>query len=266
MNYNTLISIMPKVAIDTDAQAFITASGISGINSTAINTLVIDLKNASLWNKMKAIYPFVGNTSASQKYNLKDARDLDIAYRLTFIGGGTFSSNGYQGNSVNGYANTFLNSSTDLTNTSNHISYYSRTATVGTVCEIGTFDGSPNTFFQLRSAANYASGNLSSVLNFTTTGSALGFWLGTKRSNTDREIYRNGISEATNTTSDTSPFPNINILLNARNAVNNSPAGAQLFSNKECAFSSIGDGLTDAEAVSLYNIVQNFNTTLSRQV
>jgi len=251
--------MMPK--LDVDAQAFILASGISGINSIAINTLVIDLKNASLWSKMKCIYPFVGSTSSSQKYNLKDARDLDIAYRLAFIGGGTHSTNGYQGNSVNGYANTFLNSATDLTNTSNHISYYSRTATVGLVCEMGTFDGSPNTFFQLRSAANYASGGLASVLNFTTTANALGFWLGTKRSNTDREIYINGISEATNTTSDTSTFPNINILLNARNA-----AGAQLFSNKECAFATIGDGLTDAEAVSLYNIVQNFQTTLSRQV
>ena len=93
---------------DADAQAFITATGISGTNATATNQLVLDLKAANIWTKMKAIYPFVGNTSASQKYNLKDSRDLDAAYRLTFFGGGTFSANGYQCNGTNSYGNTFI--------------------------------------------------------------------------------------------------------------------------------------------------------------
>jgi len=37
---------------DADAQAFITASGISGTNATAVNQLVIDLKAANIWNKI----------------------------------------------------------------------------------------------------------------------------------------------------------------------------------------------------------------------
>jgi len=251
---------------DADAQAFITASGISGTEATATNQLVIDLKAANIWTKMKAVYPMVGGTATSCKWNLKDARDLDAAYRLVFSGGGTFSSNGYQPNGTNGYANTFLNASTNLTNTNNHISFYSRTATVGVACEMGTYNGTSNAFFQVRAAGNYISGSGTNAIGFTTTGSALGFWLGTKRSNTDREIYRNGVSEATNTTSDSLALPNILIYLGARNSVNYVPPGAQLFSNKECAFSSIGDGLTDAEALAFYNAVQTFNTTLGRQV
>ena len=255
-----------SVPTDADAQAFITATGISGTNATATNKLVIDLKAANVWTKMKAVYPFVGNTASSQKYNLKDARDLDAAYRLAFVGGGTFSSNGYLPNGVNAYANTFLNSGVNLTNTNNHLSYYSRTATVGVVCEMGTYDGLTSSFFQVRAAGNYISGNVSNAINFTTTGSALGFWLGTKRSNTDREVYRNGVSETTNTTSDSLALPNIPIYLGARNSVNYTPSGAQLFSSKQCAFASIGDGLTDTEASNYYTTVQAFQTTLSRNV
>ena len=49
--------------------------------------------------------------------------------------------------------------------------------------------------------------------------------------------------------------------------VNNNGAISTIgYSNKQCAFASIGDGLTDAEALALYNAVQTFNTTLARQV
>jgi hypothetical protein len=38
------------------------------------------------------------------------------------------------------------------------------------------------------------------------------------------------------------------------------------YENKECAFASIGDGLTDADVANLYTIVQKYQTTLGRQV
>ena len=37
-------------------------------------------------------------------------------------------------------------------------------------------------------------------------------------------------------------------------------------SNNNCAFASIGDGLTDAEVSSFYTAVQNYQTTLGRQI
>lgn len=248
---------------DADAQEFITASGISGTEATAINTLVGTLKSAGVWTKIKAAYPMVGGTATSCKWNLKDARDLDAAYRLFFNGGGTFSSSGYLPNGTNAYANTFLNPSTQLTATSVHLSYYSRTATpVGTTVEIGNNNGSANVF-HIRSAANFIAGSSSTTLmNFTTTTNAQGFWLGTKRANNDREIYRNGVTQTTSTTSDTTAFTSVNLYLGATNQ-NATPAS---YSNKQCAFASIGDGLTDAEVTAFYNAVQTFNTTLGRQV
>lgn len=256
---------------DPDAQLFFNAQTGAGVTLTttqmnAVNQWVVDSKAANIWTKFKAIYPFVGSTATSQKFNLKNPLDTNAAFRLSFIGGGTHSANGYQPNGINSYANTFLNSGVDLTNTNNHISYYSRTATVGVVVEMGTYDGATSSFFQVRTAANYISGNVSNAISYTTTGSALGFWLGTKRSNTDREVYRNGVSETTNTTSDSLALPNILIYLGARNSVNYIPPGAQLFSSKELAFSTIGDGLTDLESQLFYQITEKYQVALSRNI
>ncbi len=68
---------------DADAQAFITATAITDLTQqTAINTLVTQLKTYGIWTKMKALYPFVGGTATAHKFNLKDPRDLDAAFRL----------------------------------------------------------------------------------------------------------------------------------------------------------------------------------------
>ena len=253
--------MMPK--LDADAQAFITASGISGINSTAINTLVIDLKSASLWTKMKCIYPFVGSTSASQKYNLKDARDLDIAYRLTFIGGGTFSNNGYQGNAVNSYANTNLNVNTVLDGTNSHLSYYSRTIAPAIAADyymIGALEGT--NYYAIDIIPNmYSSLGSFSIANNAPITNSSGFFIVKKETNNNQKAIRN-LSILDTKVQMVTTKPNFNLSINALIFT----GGIYGYSPFECAFSSIGDGLTDAEAVSLYNIVQNFQTTLSRQV
>jgi hypothetical protein len=98
-------------SFDPDAQAFITAAAITDpTQQTAIDNLVIGLKADGLWTNMQAIYPLVGGTASSHKWNLKDPRDLDAAYRLAFFGGWTHNSNGITGNGANTYADTFYNS------------------------------------------------------------------------------------------------------------------------------------------------------------
>ena len=69
--------------------------------------------------------------------------------------------------------------------------------------------------------------------------------------------------EGQNTTSVTTLLSNFPLYIGARN---NSNGAASQFSNKECAFCSIGYDLTDTEVATLYTIVQNFQTTLGRQV
>jgi hypothetical protein len=254
-------------ANDADAQAFITASGISGTEATAINTLVIDLKAANIWTKMKAVYPMVGGTATSCKWNLKNPVDSNAAYRLVFSGGGTFSANGYQLNGTNSYANTFLIPSTSLSLNSAHLSFYSRTNNVGTYADMGgNGTGSTNdSYFQILS--KWSDNSLYAMVNdldFTTNvvTNSLGLMLGSRTALNVSKSYRNGVVITSKTAASISR-PSKNVFIGARN---NAADGILNYSNRQCAFASIGDGLSDAEALAFYNAVQNFNTTLGRQV
>jgi hypothetical protein len=263
-NVNTTQSFYYNSAYNNETNAFLFSTQITDNTiQTATNTLVTDLKTAGVFTKMKAIYPMVGGTATTCKFNLVNPQDTDAAYRLVFSGGGTFSANGYQPNGTNAYADTFINSLTNLTATSTHLSYYSRTATVGVAIEMGSNDNATGLYYlSLRTAANFMAGSTAVMVPFTSTTNAQGFWVGSKRSNSDREVYKNGTSETTSTVSDTGAYVNCKIFLGAVSTLNT----PRLYSNKECAFASIGDGLTDAEALALYNAVQLFNTTLARQV
>lgn len=73
------------VGYDSDAEAFFTAASITDdTQKTAVNQLVLDLKAAGVWTKSKVIYPFVGGTTGTHKYNLKNPLDTDGAFRITF--------------------------------------------------------------------------------------------------------------------------------------------------------------------------------------
>jgi hypothetical protein len=251
------------VSTDADAQAFITAAGITdATQQSAINTLVTDLKGYGIWTKMKAIYPFVGGTSSTHKWNLKDPRDLDAAFRLVFSGGITHSSSGVVGNAVNGYANTFLVPSTSLSLNSSHLSYYSRSNISELASEIGSNNLATN---RLQITIDYSSVNYNAVNNgvssFSYGGNKNGFFIASRTSSTQFKSYRNSTTLDTRTiSSDGLNTYSISIL-----AVNQAGTIDQ-YNRKQCAFASIGDGLTDTEAANLYTAVQAYQTTLSRNV
>ncbi len=250
---------------DPDAQAFITATGISGTNATATNQLVIDLKSANIWTKMKCIYPFVGGTSAfTHKFNLKDPRDLDIAYRLAFSGGGTFSSNGYLPNGINSFANTFLIPSTSgLGQNSTHISYYSRTDNnAGIDMGSTTFSSTGRLYLYTRNGNAFGGRNN----NNTTTEPSIsnlngvGHYVNNRIDANNVKLVKNGITTTTALLSN--GLDTIQIVIGATLGL----SSIYNYGSKQCAFASIGNGLTDAESLAFYNAVQLFNTTLARQV
>ena len=267
--YYSLISSMkktPAFAFDADAQAFITATAITDTTQkSAINTLVLNLKSYGIWSKTKAIYPMVGGTATTHKYNLKDARDLDAAFRLSFIGGWTHSSTGALPNGTTGYADTFLNALTTLTNNNYHLSYYSRTQkTTGQEVDLGS-----NEFATVKMIAldQYYAGagkafvagdyNTSVIVNADTN--TLGMLVGSRTSQTSAKMFMNNVQKGSTLT-----LSNPNALPNSKFFFSNYIANE--YSSKQCAFASIGDGLTDTEASNFYTAVQAFNTTLLRQV
>jgi hypothetical protein len=255
--------------VDADAQAFITAASITDpTQQSAINTLVVDLKGYNIWTKMKAVYPFVGGTSSTHKFNLKNPLDTDAAFRLVFNGGFTHNSNGITGNGTNGYADTKFNPVSQSSNLNSFfMSVYSRTnSNAGNAYEIANADDySIGTKFT-GIITRYSNNNRYIAVggNYNTANSetdSRGFYCcGTNGSST-QILYKNG----SNVLSGTSPqtgFSNCNLAVSA--VINlTSIAG---YSSKNLAFAHIGDGLTSTEAANLYTTVQTFQTALNRNV
>lgn len=92
----------------SDEQRFISAAGLTNqAEIDAVIYLVGELKSKGYWDRMIAIYPLLGGTAHSQKYNLKDPRDLDKAFRLKYEIPGTHTSIGITG----GLVSTCINGS-----------------------------------------------------------------------------------------------------------------------------------------------------------
>jgi len=242
--------------------AFATATGITDtIILDALNTFDLGLISNNLDTKMKAVYPFLGGTSSTHKYNFMDSRDLDVAFRLSFSGGFVNSSTGITPNGINGYANCFIKPS-DLGLNDFHYSIYQRTNTATVQIDMGLLNVGAGIYRFLRSKVRTILGDGESV-DFTSTTSSLGFWLGSKNSASLRYANYNGSVQATNTVNSSSALDSTNpFYLFALNS-GGVPA---FYSDRQFAFSSIGLGLTTSEQTIFYNLVQAMQTTLSRNV
>jgi hypothetical protein len=266
-NINTTQSFYYNSAYNNETNAFLFSTQITDNTiQTATNTLVTDLKTAGVFTKMKALYPMVGGTATTHKFNLVNAQDSTTAFALAFVGGWTHSSNGALPNGTNAYANTFLSSGTNLSLNSGHLSYYSRTNTVSASVKIdmGSLKSIPDSYTDLvlgSSNLTYFRFNNGAAYNSIPATNTLGFYTGSRTAVTTIKTYKNGaiIINGTAVSSSTSSIP---FFIGASN--NNGTA--QYFSNNQCAFASIGDGLLDSEALAFYNAVQTFQTTLGRQV
>lgn len=242
---------------DVDAQAFIDAVGtLDSDTQIAINDLVIGLKDASIWTKFYAIYPYAGSTAAEHKWNLKNPVDSDAAYRLTFVS---------MGHSAQGLVPT--NSSADTkfmtfpSINSEHISAYILTNNTTVGCELGNTDSSANngTGFYARATSNNTYWNTDvSAKVFNPTTDARGLWIVSRTGSTAAELNKNGSTVQTSSASAAAgPGVTIKIATDA-GGVNNT--------DKITAWNSIGSGLTTAECAALYTVVQAYQTALGRSV
>jgi hypothetical protein len=264
---NTSIS---GAGFDADAQAFfdrVTAAGgtLTLTEKTATNQLVLDMKTNGIWTPMKAIYPMVGSSAAACAQNLKSS-----SFTGTFSSGWTFASTGVTPNGTSAYMNSGLNTRTELTVSSAYLSTYIRTNSgVGPAYDIGNSANAGGDITPTYLISRYLSSNNNAYIGIADTSYAtstpstnsIGFWNGGTNGSSTQKLFKNGSLLKTATAIST-VFTNSNLYIGANNF--NGTAG--LFSNKETAFASIGDGLNDTQASNFYTNVQTFNTTLSRQV
>jgi hypothetical protein len=254
-------------SFDSDAQAFMTAAGIT--NSTqqdAIDDLVVALKAASIWTKMKAIYPFVGGTAATHKFNLKDPADTDAAFRLTFFGSWTHSATGAKGAGGSTGADTHFVPGTHYDDGNAHYSLYLRdNVSAGNQYELGLAEsGGTGFYFNARTASDtvntYRMHGVSDTLTPANTDSR-GFFL--VNLDSALRVYKNGTELANDASLTTVAERTISIYIGAYNFSGSTPAEG---STRQLAFCSIGQALTPTEVTAFNTAVAAYQTALSRNV
>jgi hypothetical protein len=253
--------------IDPDYLAFynrvIAAGGsLTVTEQSATLQLVLDLKSYGIWANMKAIYPMVGASAAACAQNLKSS-----SFTGTFTSGWTFASTGATPNGTSAYMNTsFVPSSALSSQDSNHISFYSRTSgAASSQVEIGSV--------KTTAAASYFHQHIYYIGGFyfvflstitandPAVANSLGFFNGTRNTSTTTNAFKNGTLLSAKLASALA-LNSLNIYVGAANI----DGSASNFSSKQCAFASLGDGMTNTQATNYYTAVQAFQTTLSRQV
>lgn len=246
--------------------AWIAATGETDpIIISALNKMERRLGLAGLIPKIMALYPFVGGNATKHKFNFMDAADTDAAFRLVFYGGWTHNSDGITGNAINTFADTFIDGATHLTPFDSSVHYYSGTANTADEAEFGYYNpqnywGSINYGGRMRGRLQRDGANDCNSTPADTTG----FYSWCLRNDSYFANFRNGtqLAGSPNTTTDSMPLDNLNIYLGAVHF-----GSGILFPNQRtCSFFSLGVSLTDSEELVLNSIVQQFQTTLGRNV
>lgn len=236
---------------DPDAQAFFdrvtTAGGTLTITEkNATNQLVLDMKSAGIWSAMQAVYPMVGASAAACAQNLKSS-----SFTGTFTSGWTFASTGVTGNGTSAYMDSTVNTNGF---SSLHYSYYSRTTNTSGR-DIG--NESPNPYDLIISLGGTLYNRFDSSQIVTANANSNGFYVATQDSTNLHRAFRNSVQLGT-TQPNNASYNNANVWIGGVNP--------SYYGSRQCAFASIGDGLTDTQAANFYTAVQAFQTTLSRQV
>jgi hypothetical protein len=265
--YSNTISVTTLApSFDPDAQAFFdrvtTAGGtLSLTEKNATNQLVLDMKSAGIWTPMKAIYPMVGASAAACAQNLKSS-----SFTGSFTSGWTFASTGATPNGTSAYMNTTLIPSVSIgSKDSTHLSYYvNQNVKIGAI-QMGV-RGVNNTdlFLSARfdGANSYNAVNIISSNTKPETNNVNGFLAVSRITSSEFKYYKNNSVFQTSTIASSSLGTTQPIWLGGLNLIGT----ILLPDTTQCAFASIGDGLTDTQESNLYTAVQAFQTSLSRQV
>lgn len=213
-------------------------------------------------------YPYVGGSSFEHKFNLINAEDADVAYRISWNGGYGHDGFGIQPNGINAWANTHYNESIHGIVGQGTFFFYSRTQT-GSVqtCDMGAFDGvrSSNIFprvtiinpdrlyLRLQSAG---AGFVPSQTNTTRT------YIWTRDNPADVRALVNSSSLLVQTEA-SNGLPTVNTYLNCLNA-SNSP---QFYSSRAMGCQGLcRHSLTNAEMIDMGAAIDELMLDLGRNV
>ena len=275
------VSGAPARTYDSSSVAFFTATDITDTSlKNAVDDMVVSLKNNSLWNKMRCIYPFVTDKSTSSgslvqfKYNLVNTSSFSGGGSSSFVNGESDTQNksGFKSNSQTGtYMKTGLVPSTVAGGGTQpfHISMYTNvtsseptnvidcaalTANNETALYLGrTYAAVPATVWAPRGDVEISAINQSVYKGHfvaRTDYSASGEYR--------HRIARDGTEITGSNTNTTKNNGNIELYIGAANSNGSAAAGTV----KRYQFFSFGSSLTNAETTTFSTIVNDFQTAV----
>ena len=240
---------------------------ISDASLDAVEKFVQDCKNAMIWDKLLEVGVFAGNNLAAALAKLVVGPGATAALtNVNFIAGDyaeTGSSGGLNSDGATKYLNTGF-AGTTLPDTA-HLSVYLRddVAAAGNRGLLGTLTGTDQFWIgglNASASADFRYGQL----NGTTVGSGLlkGFWCGVRASSSSLRLYRNGVFADSNSTVTSLVKPAGSLFTHAYN-VSGTPTA---YTPGRISFYSIGNSLTDADALALHLAVRTLQYNLNRGI
>jgi hypothetical protein len=267
VNSNTNNITYETYTSTTESNAFVTASGISvSADISSTEQLIYHLIDKGLWSKILAGWIFKGTTVNTQKFNIKNPVNTDAGFRLTFFGGGTYSSLGFQTNGINSYANTYLSPSALL-----DVNNCGMTISVGTdnipavtdASELGSQNNS-SIVFRMSSRTNSGGPKQSYIGNktmyLTTADPAIGIFSQNAESSTRHRFYQNTKLLGRALQLQTSTLPSALTYIGTRN-----PSSAFSSSNQRIQIVLIHSSLTNGQVIQLSEILDQSESIAGRK-
>lgn len=251
---------VPFVKPDADITAFLAATGIEDETQIfAITYLVTQLKQNGLWNKMHAIYPFVGGTASRHSVNLKNPNQYKISWSPTGV---SHDANGITGDGIAGYGDTgyIIN---PIYKDNFHMSAYVRNdVAAGAKCAIGCAGIGPVAQILPFSSGNTFQASINQ--NTASTGinnSSSGYFHANRIASNKIIAFKDFIKVFENSTLSTS-VPSVSLSILSRHTTNS----FTYYSDYNIALTTLGEALSENESSFIATIILQFQTYLNRRV
>jgi len=254
---------MYEINIPNDGAATI-YTGVSGSQLWGfVNDLVVGLKSTGLMTKLFYYYLFLGATSVSQKYNLKDT----TSYQINWFGDWIFDNKGALGNGSNTYGDTGFIPSMHKNVDSNGITVVIGTNNVpikSEAIEIGSYNNANQASLivvkqssSLQKFETRMNGNLYSIPNTDSRG----IYTSVKNASNITKIFKAGALLQTYNSGGTLPtrttfIGNMNF--------NGSPYSPG-YSNQRYQGALDHSGLIDIEVGNLHTLIDTFENAIGRK-
>lgn len=271
-NYKKILTSSSGVSYDSNAVTFFNTIGITSTRTkSAVSNLFTGYKSNNLWNKIERAYlmlsdgsnPLIGIITDGKTLNQAIAENSDTSFVIP---------EGYQFDASNNNSldsNLIPSTSSIITNTSYHISFYRNdlndTGSSDELCFAGVSDTLNTLYLGLQWKASisghYTYGGYNATVassDFGAVSVTNGYYLVSRTSASALSIYKNGVSVSSDTTPDVGIRPTQSILLGAFNnagSINNRMQSI-------CGLITIGAGLNSSEQ----SIMNSLNSTFQANV